>query len=536
MHTLPKHHHSFLICGVMWDFMTAVSGGKLQSNNKQADRQCRKKCFTNSERLRITQPSPQPSLKTKNSHQTSSKTHNCRGQKSTPEPCHISTLPDNWKPSSDRKVKQSMTSSLLRSRRRHSRPNIEQQQSVVSEEQAAWFLALPDKVKRQHFSKEEQTLLADRCESVLDKLSPKVHQESAQEFCRRRLYSHPEEERKVKHRRRSSAPVSTRTFDEGLLASIAAADAPEVVGDGESDKMAILNLYTRRHSVSTTHESRPEPPVVTKAQIRSFRKSFALRPLQLPAPVLAPLPSPGFFKDNKDHSRPAKVKRRPTKLSLISPELSPEAKHYKDPEMRRTLRAMSSPELFDEALEYGFPPPPSQVLPKGARNKPKLSANTPENDRSSSLTSSSTAETKDLPYGTVPTTPDGSTYFRESSPDGTTSQAESKPATPPHLHRRANTAGDLPYHHRSSSSVNREMTLRMTLTRPMLRATETVGYSAERKPSLQTPLLDQHDPLALESISICDDPTGAQGAFAINPETSQNLKGIKKALKHWVRK
>jgi hypothetical protein len=44
------------------------------------------------------------------------------------------------------------------------------------------------------------------------------------------------------------------------------------------------------------------------------------------------------------------------------------------------------------------------------------------------------------------------------------------------------------------------------------------------------------DPLALERLSICDDPTGAHGAFAIHPETSQNLKGIKKALKHWVRK
>jgi hypothetical protein len=55
--------------------------------------------------------------------------------------------------------------------------------------------------------------------------------------------------------------------------------------------------------------------------------------------------------------------------------------------------------------------------------------------------------------------------------------------------------------------------------------------------SLQPSLMDQvDDPLALERLSICDDPTGAHGAFAIHPETSQNLKGIKKALKHWVRK
>lgn len=78
------------------------------------------------------------------------------------------------------------------------------------------------------------------------------------------------------------------------------------------------------------------------------------------------------------------------------------------------------------------------------------------------------------------------------------------------------------------------MTLRMTLTRPMLRSAES-DVNAARMPSLQPPL-DEHDPLALERITVCDDPTGAQGAFAINPDTSQNLKGIKKALKNWVRK
>ena len=204
--------------------------------------------------------------------------------------------------------------------------------------------------------------------------------------------------------------------------------------------------------------------------------------------------------------------------------------------MRRTLRAMSSPELFDEALEYGFPQPPSHQPSKSAHMKSRFSASTSENDRSSSLTSSSTTETKDLPFGAIPSTPDGSTSFL--SPSASTgdlvSEASKKPASPQLSHRRAHTTGHTPSHSRTPSSVNREMTLRMTLTRPMLRSAET-DTSAMRMPSLQPPL-DEHDPLALESITICDDPTGAQGAFAINPDTSQNLKGIKKALRNWVRK
>ncbi|GAB7328113.1 hypothetical protein MBLNU13_g00149t1 [Cladosporium sp. NU13] len=487
--------------------------------------------------MRITQPSPPRPLKAHHHTRSAShKSHTGRNRKPTPEPSHIATLPDNWKPNSDRKVKQSMTSSFLRSRRRHSRPNIEQQQPSVTEEQAAWFLALPDKVKRQHFSKEEQTLLADRCESVLDKRSPKESYESVQEFCIRRLDSQAEKERKdrkIKHRRRSSAPVLTRALDDQVLAKIAAADAPEAVEDVDSDKMAILNLYSRRHSIGATQEETSEPPVATKAQIRSFRKSFALRPLPLPAPVLAPLPSPGFFKA-RDEQKSAKARRRPAELTFLPPEPSPEAKHYKDPEMRRTLRAMSSPELFDEALEYGFPPPPKHGLRNVGRLRSKFSPDTSDNDRSSSLTSSSTAETKDLPFGANPSTPNGSMDFLET----TASNTSLKPASPHHLHRRAHTTGDVQTttHHRTPSSVNREMTLRMTLTRPILRAAETDANAAHQTP-LQSSLVDhQHDPLALESISICDDPTGAQGAFAINPETSQNLKGIKKALKHLVGK
>jgi hypothetical protein len=524
---------------MMWEFAAAVSGGKLQPPNNRANKRGRRKYFTNSERLRITQPSPPPPLKTSQSQQTSLKTHHSRSRRPTPEPCHVSTLPDNWKPNSDRKVKQSMTSSLLKSRRRHSRPNLEQQQAAVSEEQAAWFLALPEKVKRQHFSKEEQTLLADRCESVLDKKSPKASQESAQEFCRRRLDSHSEKERTFKHRRRSSAPVLSKALDQDLLADIAAADAPEVVDDGDNDKMAILNLYTRRHSISTLHENKPEPIVVTKAQIRSFRKSFALKPLELAAPILAPCPSPGFFKElDQRRAANAKPRRRSTKESLNIPELSPEAKHYKDPETRRALRAMASPEHFDEALEYGFPLPPSNEAQNTAKLRSRFSANT--SDRSSSLTSSSTADTKDLPYDDIPSTPDGSTSFLETGVMMGTkaSNVSVKPTSPP-LHRRAHTTGDVPSHTRTPSSAHREMTLRMTLTRPILRAAETDVRAMHpvRRTSLQPSLMDQvDDPLALETLLICDDPTGAHGAFAINPETSQNLKGIKKALKHWVRK
>lgn len=55
------------------------------------------------------------------------------------------------------------------STRRHvqrpSRLAIDQPQ--IFEDQAFWFLSLPNKIKRHHFSRAEQVVLTDRCESVL---------------------------------------------------------------------------------------------------------------------------------------------------------------------------------------------------------------------------------------------------------------------------------------------------------------------------------------------------------------------------------
>jgi hypothetical protein len=532
----------------------------------------RKKYFSSSERERIAQQG----LLTAPPAQEHTRVRS-RSRKPTPEPSHTSTLPDDWKPNSDRKVKQSMTSSLLRPRRRyHPQPNAElnQQQPTVSQDQAAWFLALPDKVKRQHFSKEEQVLLAQRCEIVLGSKAAKVKQEStqefvrrrllefdflsdstprakpkkkesAQDFCRRQLFEQSEGGPGAKRRRRLSAPESTAFGDQGLEDSKSVA-ASEAVDDSEGDRMSsILNLYTRRHSVATTSEPVTAPPIVAPAQIRSFRKSFMLRPLPLPAPVLAPLPSPTFLKDtSNDQQRLTKQRRRPAPLVVTPPEMSAEAKHYKDPEMRRTLRAMSSPELFDEAIEFGFPPPASEP-PQSANQRSRFSMETAHFDRTSSLTSSSTAETRDSQFSKCPATPDGPGDFLI-SPHCTSlrlSPTNQKQSPTPPVHRRAHTA-DIPTiggptfgHSRTPSSLNREMTLRLTLTRPLLRSSET-DPNAMRKPSLIEPLhrgAFERDPLALESIYICDDPTGAQGAFAV-PESSQQRKGIKSAFRNPFRK
>ena len=298
--------------------------------------------------------------------------------------------------------------------------------------------------------------------------------------------------------------------------------------------MTTARRNTDALGAATTRIWRFKRPAVCEGISAPGRSRLALRPLPLPAPKLAPLPSPGFFND-KEQQKPTKLRCRAVEQSVTPPELSPNALHYNDPEMRKTLRAMSSPELFDEALEYGFPPPPTGPARTTALTS-MFSANTSEHDRSSSLTSSSTTETKDVSFGAGPSTPPGSATF----PEPTVATNDTEPEAGQHLkspqqHRRAHTTGDVPSHTRTPSAANREMTLRMTLTRPILRSAET-DVCTIGKETLPAPVIQAHDPLALESITVCDDPTGAQGAFAVAPENSSNLRGIKKALKNLVRK
>ena len=64
---------------------------------------------------------------------------------------------------------------------------------------------------------------------------------------------------------------------------------------------------------------------------------------------------------------------------------------------------------------------------------------------------------------------------------------------------------------------NREMTLRMTLTRPDLRADEEQLYGWKEQKGRKD------DPFALEELHLTDDMTGAKGAFAVKPKPQGNL-------------
>ncbi|KAK5132774.1 hypothetical protein LTR08_008659 [Meristemomyces frigidus] len=200
-----------------------------------------------------------------------------------------------------------------------------------------------------------------------------------------------------------------------------------------------------------------------------------------------------------------------------------EARYYQDPEARRQLRHyLTSVRNFDEAIEFGFPSP-DRITPSPYSTDPSspiwkgFSPPGPDGD-DASLSSYDPPTPTAIDYGHPVVVPSAS--------------FDSGIALPLQLNTHDKPASDNKNNHsRSSSSFggDREMTLRMTLTRPELRLSEKEVNSWQRMPS-SGGVVTGVDPLALESLPVCDDATGAHGAFAVR--CGGREKGLRKVWKN----
>jgi hypothetical protein len=215
----------------------------------------------------------------------------------------------------------------------------------------------------------------------------------------------------------------------------------------------------------------------------------------------------------------------------------PEAVYYRDPEARSKLRQyLLSPQKFDEAVAYGFPSTPP---PEDDHDHFKMSVSSSNNDAQTFLREDSMSFID---------------RYDEADSDYETSEEES-PVTPAngdepfggYNYNRLSIFGsldtdDLPSlsfkfqpELRPSAGImnpftNRDMTLRMTLTRPDLRAKEEELYGWKKGGGTE------EDPLALEELPPCnDDSTGAHGAFAVKSNRNSRVlfnKILNKVRRH----
>ncbi|KAF3001545.1 hypothetical protein E8E13_009616 [Curvularia kusanoi] len=425
----------------------------------------------------------------------------------------------------------------LHSRRRACTVDIQPQEPQFTQAEAAFFLSLPDKVRKQLYSREEQVVILAKAEQALDEaaaIEQRLHEFSFPWS----TTNNPETTTKAERRRSSFSTFSPRRPSFGFY--------PKSKKERDAES-SVFFLDTM------------DSPSIRKSRPAGCRRTMSLGgpPSRHSTCSAATGPTsplfvfPAEYQSQHQRSQSSAIPVRRSSLTPQVPTFDPEAKYYQDPETRTKLRTYLSPQKFDEAIEFGFPstaehdtPMPHYQLPPVAKHSRKFSR-----DMHTFLRDGKLSFIED----------------KQSENQGLESDSESvadldSPRTPSstglsfRLHTRQMSSIDsngLPASQPSPGLMNREMTLRMTLTRPELRADEDALYGWQNKPQHQhhqsqnsflhqSPEQHQHqplhqhtkstptasiqdDPLALEELVFTDDHTGTKGAFYVKPKPRGNL-------------
>lgn len=389
-------------------------------------------------------------------------------------------------------------------------------------------MLLPDKIRRVHFTKEEQILIKARCDVALLDAPPSILQGL-------------EARRQAKLQRPSIGvmPLTRRHSTSSAPGYVFESSYDGATGEQTDSIPRLLDFYSlRAHSAGAAADFKEHP---SNSSLSSGGKAFppgasspssvdsnATRPSSSSA---ASTPSPAFARET--FRRSMNISRRLTNIhDRTSSEDStpPVTRYYRDPETRMKLREyLASPEGFDEALKFGFPrsttaprlqpreerrpPMHHRGMSVGARNFSRRFSNSellasPITIPTSVLTEedeeSDSAEELEEP--STPSINGASHHFSSYRPSSNSSNHSLTSMGQVSLARSA----------RSGSAGDRDMTLRMTLTRPELRAPEEELYGRQQKEHLHTTVQIEElpDPLALEELVLSDDVTGLRGAFA----------------------
>ncbi|KAF2146622.1 uncharacterized protein K452DRAFT_294175 [Aplosporella prunicola CBS 121167] len=340
----------------------------------------------------------------------------------------------------------------------------------ISRAEAEWFLSLPDKIIKTCLSREEAHLLALRCEALLI----------------------------------DSDGVSSRFDDSNNLGPIrtpAGKRSTSIQGDSVIDSPQLADEQTATEvSESAPKIDREHVKQPSSRRTLSLPDSFSRVSTSSAPPLPTAIPP-----SSQESKRP----RANTNIAFPRHDIEgaeSETKYYQDPEARMKLRLyLASPQKFDEVVEYGFPstshverapePSPSEVYIRQASRDVHTFL---RGDNMSFLDKSDNEERPDdessIGDADTPITPmDSEEMFHDA-----TAQAPL-----PDSNRRIRNM------YAQALSGSREMTLRMTLTRPDLRADEDCLYGWQEGA--------KDDPLALEELPPeSDDTTGMQSPFAVH--------------------
>jgi hypothetical protein len=352
---------------------------------------------------------------------------------------------------------------------------------VLSQADAQWFLELPETVQRKHFSKEERILLANKCESVIvDAADETLYRMGRRSTNRERSLSIDSTSDMDSIRRssiesdiqkaREEVRKSFRWMDEDTELDLSFQLNPTKEEKNE-DAYTPAQPRTKKRTLSLTRPRRTESiSFVERSDNRSESRSES-RTEHHRSDSRTGYSRSGATSANGNYAasgmhRSRSFSRRTLSVGPIVPSYASrplytadsDASYYQDPEARLKLRVyLASPQKFDEAVEFGFP---SQTEPVSFLKGPPspvvheiFPEVIPEADVSDASDDESFMESYHAEEG----------LHRSSSETETESED-----TVPRLLSSGST-GSSQGHYPHIRPGNREMTLRMTLTRKDLR-------------------------------------------------------------------
>lgn len=385
-------------------------------------------------------------------------------------------------------------------------------QSNISPEQAQWFLSLPSKIRKQHFGRDEELALLSRSHKALEGLYACLYQE---EVRRGSTASHFGHSKSVKCKRQSNTSVRSTS---ALRTDLRTSRLPPK--HTETTSARIESLTTNEQS--TDRKGHAHPAEASSAAARrpsrntdrkSVRRKPALVALRLPAPKLSELPplppslSLTFLDLDDANELPCRqsgaIRSRPLIVTAECQSEYPDAASgrltgYEHDEKAVHFNDASSSHVVEEAHII---PGETVELPDDDDNgeAPNAEQCVAEKGFASNASFLQPEESQKLP-----------------------SFDSGIGMSPLHSLRANSIAED---RMKTDRLLHSEGTMRLRLTRRD--DTPSINSHQAKTSSFE---VAQVDPLELEELEFCDDPSGAQGAFAVRPLKSGRRRKLWRAL------
>jgi hypothetical protein len=394
----------------------------------------------------------------------------------------------------------------------------------VSQAEVNRFFSLPEKLRKLHYSREEQALLLAKCEQAF--LPSDYDCERAQQrFSDFHFGFQKDPYSSTDYRGRSPTPSLSLSRSQSEDSSIGPrqawfSESSQELDQDAASSLLYLDIMSPRPTVSRRSTSASAITRTMSLSASSMQYSAQTAVLMGAGFTIAPAPT-----HQRAHS--SALSGRRSSHTPSPPLFDPEATHYRDPEARKKLRTyLASPQKFDEAIEFGFPSTtggdddctnPHYQLPPITSHSRKFSR-----DMQTFLRDGKLSFFEDFRNDNQ-----GLESDADSVPDMDSPTTPSSTGHPFRLHTRhfshpkfsSDSPSPLSPLHPGPGHLNREMTLRMTLTRPDLRADDDQLYGWQES----SPKPSRDDPLALEELVFSDDTTGTKGAFYVKPKPRGNL-------------